>query len=114
MSVSQHCLERVPTAWIRNYVAAFETGRVQKHPQARFVNDRGECCLVAAMAGARSAAEFVASPQWAAFPGTVLEELSRHFESCRVTAQDVYEEALLALAVRRPVERMPAALIGAA
>ncbi len=93
-------LQALPSTWIENFVAAFEAGRVQKHPQARFVNGYGECCLVGALAGARSAADMVLSPVWHAFPGTALEELSRRFEARLVSGQEFYEEALLVLAAR--------------
>lgn len=92
---------QLPTRWIENFVDAFEEGRVQKHPQARFVNRRGECCLVGALAGARSAAEVVMSEVWPVFLNSPLEELSRRFETRSVTAQTFYEEALLALTARR-------------
>jgi len=92
---------QMPTAWLENYVECFEAGRVQKHPQARFVNERGECCLVAALAGARDAASFVRSEHWVQFLGTGLEQLSRMFESRRLTGQELYEEVLLALTERR-------------
>jgi len=92
---------RLPTRWLENYVAAFEAGRVQRHPQARFVNAAGECCLVAALAGVRAAAELVSTPVWDRFLGSELEELSRRFEARRVTPQAFYEEALLVLAARR-------------
>src|SRR5690606_35286194 len=95
---------RLPTEWLESYVAAYEAGRVQKHPQARFVNARGECCLVGALAGAATAQAFVATPQWHVFLGGELEELSREFEAGRVTGQAFYEEVLLALASRAEVE----------
>jgi hypothetical protein len=80
----------LPTPWIENFVAAFEAGRVQKYPHARFVNRYGECCVVGALADARSAADMVRSPLWAAFNGSVLEELSRRFEARTLTSQDFY------------------------
>lgn len=98
-------IQTLPTQWIENFVAAFEAGRVQKHPQARFVNRRGECCLVGALAGARSAPDVVRSPVWSQFLGSPLEEISRHFESRRVTGQEFYEEAVLALTARRMAVR---------
>jgi hypothetical protein len=97
----------LPTAWVERFVECFEAGRLQKHPQARFINERGECCLVGALAGARSAAELLASPVYASFLGTELETLSRHFEAGRLTGQDFYEESLLLLATR--LERLEAA-----
>ena len=97
-----HCILReLPTAWIENYIATFEAGRVQKHPHARFVNRQGECCLVGALAGARTAAEVTTSPVWRVFLGSRLEELSRRFEARLVSGQEFYEEALLALVARR-------------
>lgn len=98
---------QMPTAWLENYVNFFEAGRVQKHPQARFVNERGECCLVGALAGAEDAESFVRSEHWAQFLGGGLEELSRRFESRRLTGQEMYEEALLVLTERRS-DRAPA------
>jgi hypothetical protein len=97
-------IDSLPIQWIENFVAAFETGRVQKHPHARFVNASGECCIVAALAGVSTGAELTKSPVWSRFLGTVLEELSRRFESRRVTGQQFYEEAVLALVQRRAVE----------
>ena len=91
----------LPTPWIENFVAAFEAGRVQKYPHARFVNRYGECCVVGALADARSAADMVRSPLWAAFNGSVLEELSRRFEARSLTSQEFYEEALLVLTTRK-------------
>jgi len=85
----------LPSEWIDNFVAAFEAGRVQKHPQARFVNAAGECCLAAALVGARSSVEFMRMAG-DGFHGSVLEAVSRGFESRRFTAQQVFEEALLA------------------
>lgn len=99
-------IAELPTAWIENYISAFEAGRVQKHPQARFVNARGECCLVGGLAGAQTSQEFTTSVQAGGFLGTALEALSRAFESRRVTAQEFYEEALLALAARSGVEAL--------
>ncbi|HEX7051286.1 MAG TPA: hypothetical protein VF188_13855 [Longimicrobiales bacterium] len=107
-------VERLPTAWLENYVAAFEAGRVQPHPQARFVNARGECCLVAALAGATSAEALVRSEVWDRFLGSALEELSRRFESCRLTGRAFYEEAVLALAARRGAARAAARRLVAA
>jgi hypothetical protein len=101
MSLAQ-IVAAIPTEWIEQYVHVFEAGRVQRHPQARFVNGAGECCVVGALAGARSSAELVASPVYAGFVGGVLEELSRRFETGRLSGQSFYEEALLALAARRP------------
>ncbi|MFW6079712.1 MAG: hypothetical protein ACODAE_08830 [Gemmatimonadota bacterium] len=94
-------LEALPTSWLENYVEMFEAGRVQRHPRARFVTEKGECCLVAAMSASTSRTEFVGSEQWSMLLGTELEELSRRFETRRLTAQRVYEEALLVLAHRR-------------
>ena len=93
----------LPSVWLENYVAAFEAGRVQKHPHARFVNRFGECCIVAAMAGVARGEELVGSGAWQCFNGSELEQLSRAFESCQVTGQEVYEEVLLALAARNAV-----------
>jgi hypothetical protein len=101
-------LDSLPIDWIENYVAAFEAGRVQKHPQARFVNARGECCIIGALAGAADGIELTKTPVWSRFLGTVLEELSRRFESRRITGQQFYEEAVLALVARRSV---PAELV---
>jgi len=98
----------LPTAWIENFIAAFEAGRVQKHPQAKFVNGRGECCIVGGLAGARDVAGFAASAQVADFLGTPLEALSRAFEAGRLTGQQFYEEALLALTARREAEAIVA------
>lgn len=94
-------VRELPTEWIENFVTTFEEGRLQKHPQARFVNGRGECCLVGALAGARSGEDVVRSEVWQAFLSSSLEELSRRFEACRLTGQAFYEEAVLALAARR-------------
>lgn len=94
-------VEALPTEWLETYVETFEAGRVQGHPHARFVTEKGECCLVAAMAGARSGREFVRSEVWSRLLGGDLEELSRRFEARRVSGQELYEEALLALARRR-------------
>ncbi|MFW6080067.1 MAG: hypothetical protein ACODAE_10625 [Gemmatimonadota bacterium] len=91
----------LPTSWLENYVETFEAGRVQRHPRARFVTEKGECCLVAAMSASRSRADFVGSKQWTLLLGTELEELSRRFEARLLTAQQVYEEVLLELARRR-------------
>jgi hypothetical protein len=96
-------IDSLPIEWIENYVAAFEAGRVQKHPQARFVNARGECCIVAALAGVSTGVELTKTPIWSHFLGTVLEELSCGFESRRLTGQQFYEEAVLALVARRSV-----------
>jgi hypothetical protein len=98
-----HLFPHLTTAWIQNFIATFEEGRVQKHPEARFVNARGECCLVAALAGARSVADVVRSPVWRAFLNSPLEELSRGFEARRWTGQEFYEASLLALVERRAV-----------
>jgi hypothetical protein len=110
-------IRSMPTRWVANYVQAFESGRVQKHPHARFVNQAGECCIVGALAGARTAADVAASPVYAGFLGSGLEELSRRFESRRLTGQEFYEEALLALAVRgaavAPAEPCAAAVMAA-
>lgn len=86
--------------WIDTYVATFEEGRVQKHPHARFVNARGECCVVGALVGARSGGDVVGSEVWSRFRGSALEELSRRFESRRLTGQLLYEECLLVQAER--------------
>lgn len=91
----------LPTDWLENYVETFEAGRVQRHPRARFVTEEGECCLVAAMAAARSGHEFTRSKVWSWLLGTELEELSRRFEARRVSGQELYDETLLALARRR-------------
>jgi len=91
----------LPTAWLENYVRMFEAGRVQKHPQACFVNEVGECDLVGALAGAASGSEFVQTEQWARFLGSELEELSRRFEAGQLVGQQFYEEVLLALVERR-------------
>ena len=96
-------IDELPSRWIERFVASFEAGRVQKHPHARFVNAQGECCLVGALAGARTSAEFARSELAGRFLGTALEALSRGFEARRFTAQEVYEEALLVLASRTPV-----------
>lgn len=96
-------VRELPTEWIENFVATFEAGRVQKYPHARFVNARGECCLVGALAGARSGEDVVRSEVWQAFRNSSLEELSRRFEACRLTGQTFYEEAVLALTARRGV-----------
>jgi hypothetical protein len=93
-------IEQLPTHWVRRFVAAFEAGRVQKHPHARFVNAEGECCLVGALAGVRTSSEFAATELASRFVGGPLEALSRGFEARRYTAQMFYEEALLALAAR--------------
>jgi hypothetical protein len=93
-------IDQLPTRWIHRFVATFEAGRVQKHPHARFVNAQGECCLVGALAGARTSTDFARSELAGAFLGTALEALSRGFEARRFTAQEFYEEALLALAAR--------------
>ena len=95
-------IDDLPTAWIHRFIDVFEDGRVQKHPHARFVNARGECCLVGALAGARSSAEFARSDVASRFRGTAVEALSRGFEAGRITGQEFYEEALLALAARTP------------
>lgn len=106
-------VEALPTTWLENYVETYEAGRVQEHPHARFVNAKGECCLVGALAAAGDARAVVGSALWARFPGTELEELSRRFEARRLSGQDVYEEALLALATRRrPRERSVTAIPG--
>ena len=102
-------IRAISTDAIHNFVAAFESGRVQKYPQARFVNRYGECCLVGALAGARTAADVVRSPLWRDFIGSPLEELSRRFEARRLTAQEFYEECLLALAARQSA--IPAAAL---
>lgn len=93
-------IAELPTPWLRTYIRVFEAGRVQKQPQARFVNARAECCLVAALMGADTAGDVVRSAAWAQFRGTVLEELSRRFESRRLTGQQFYEECLLAASAR--------------
>lgn len=93
-------VEALPTEWLQNFVACYEAGRVQRHPQARFVNAAGECCLVAGLAGADSAAAMVRSECWRKFLGTELEELSRRFETRQVTGAEFYMEVLLALAAR--------------
>ena len=93
-------IEQLPTQWVRTYIRVFEAGRVQTRPQARFVNARAECCLVAALVGAATAGDLVRSAAWAQFRGTVLEELSRRFESRLLTGQEFYEECLLAVTVR--------------
>jgi hypothetical protein len=98
-------VEQLPTEWIENYVRTFEAGRVQKHPHARFVNARGECCLVAALAGIRRSEEFAGTALSVAFLGSPLEALSRAFEGRRVTGQEFYEEALLALAAHAVADR---------
>ncbi|HWV57672.1 MAG TPA: hypothetical protein VNZ57_09495, partial [Longimicrobiales bacterium] len=67
----------MPDAWLENYVAKYEAGLVQRHPQARFVNAAGECCLVAALAGVDSSRELLGSPVWRRFLGSELETLSR-------------------------------------
>jgi hypothetical protein len=93
-------IDQLPTRWVRRFVAAFEAGRVQKHPHARFVNNSGECCLVGALAGVRTSSEFAESELAAEFLGGPLEALSRGFEARHYTAQGFYEEALLALTAR--------------
>jgi hypothetical protein len=93
-------IAELPTSWVRTYVRMFEAGRVQKYPQARFVNADAECCLVAALIGAGTAGDVVRSAVWVQFHGTVLEDLSRRFESRRLSGQEFYEECLLALAAR--------------
>jgi hypothetical protein len=95
--------DALPTAWLGTYIRMFEAGRVQKHPHARFVDARGECCIVAALAGAATAADVVESPVWSCFRGSELEELSRRFEAGRLTGQEFYEECLLVETLRRPV-----------
>jgi hypothetical protein len=97
-------LDALPAPWIHNYIAAFEAGRVQKHPQARFVNGSGECCVVGALAGVATSAELVKTVAWTQFLGGPLEQLSRLFEARRITGQQVYEEALLVMAERAPAE----------
>lgn len=106
----QRVVAELPSALLENFVEWFEAGRVQRYPQARFVNAAGECCLVAAMAGVTSAAELTRTPAWKEFPGSALEALSRAFESRRVRAHELYDEALLALSSRR--ELAAEALIG--
>ena len=93
-------IAKLPTRWVRTYIRMFEAGRVQKRPQARFVNARAECCLVAALVGATTAGDVVRSTAWVRFRGTALEELSRRFETQRLTGQEFYEECLLALTAR--------------
>lgn len=93
-------VEALPTQWLENYVATYEAGRVQRHPQTRFVNGRGECCVVAALAGVRDARELMATPVWSSFLGGPLEELSRRFEGRRLTGASFYDEAVLALVGR--------------
>jgi len=93
-------IAELPTAWVQTYIPMFEAGRVQKRPQARFVNARGECCLVAALIGAETTGDVVQSPAWLRFRGSGLEELSRRFESGQLSGQQFYEECLLALAER--------------
>jgi len=97
-------IDSLPLGWIENFVAAFEAGRVQKHPQARFVNAQGECCIVAALAGVSTGIELTKTPIWSGFLGSVPEELSRRFESRRLTGQQFYEEAILTLVARRSVQ----------
>jgi hypothetical protein len=96
----------LPSPWLENLVDTFEAGRVQRHPHARFVNARGECCLVAALAGARTSFDLVDSELWRGFNGSALEQLSRAFEARRLTAAQVYDEALLVLAARAEVESL--------
>jgi hypothetical protein len=91
---------QLPTAWLKNYEAAFEARRLQKFPQAKYVNGSGECCPVCAMAGARSVEELVGSEIWPRILGSELEELSRRFESGKLTAYDLYDEVVLALIAR--------------
>lgn len=98
----------VPTDFLENFVTAFEAGRVQRHPGARFVNRLGECCIVGGLAGAIKSSDMVSSAIWSRFLGTELEELSRRFESRRLSGQEFYEEALLALAERRATRSLPA------
>ena len=97
-------IAELPTEWLDNYVTTFEAGRVQRHPHARFVNAAGECCLVAALAGVRSAAELTGTELWRGFSGSVLEELSVAFERGSVRAHEVYDEALMVLAGRASAE----------
>jgi hypothetical protein len=91
----------LPTEWLENYVGTYEAGRVQRHPQTRFVNARGECCLVAALAGVRCGRELTGTRAWATFRGGPLEELSRLFEARRLSGGSFYDEAVLALVERR-------------
>lgn len=90
----------LPTDWIDNYIAMFEAGLVQKHPHARFVNACGECCIVGALVAARSGRDVVESDAWRHFRGSVLEQLSRAFETGRMTGQDFYEASVLVRAAR--------------
>jgi hypothetical protein len=91
---------RLPTPWLKNYEAAFEARRLQKFPQAKFVNRAGECCPVCAMAGATSVEELVGSEIWPRIMGSELEELSRRFEGGRLTAGELYDEVVLTLVAR--------------
>jgi hypothetical protein len=107
-------LDGMPTDRLQMYVSVFEAGRVQAWPQARFVNEAGECCIVGALAGARTSAEFASLPLYAGFRGGVLEELSRRFEARSLTGQDFYEECLLVLAARaaQPAAAVTESILG--
>ena len=112
LTVTQLIAE-LPSTWVRTYNRMFEAGRVQKHPQTRFVNARAECCLVAALVGAETAGDVVRSAAWRQFRGGVLEELSRRFEARHLSGQQFYEECLLALAARATAPAEVAAWQGA-
>lgn len=90
----------LPTEWLVNYTRAFEAGRIQKRPEASFVNERGECCVVGGLAGAYSASDVVRSPVWAWFLGSELEEISRRFEAGILPGHLFYDEVVLELAAR--------------
>jgi hypothetical protein len=100
------------TAWLENYARAYEAGRVQKHPQARFVNASGECCLVGALAGVDSASQMLKTDVWQNFLGSELEELSRRFEARRLSGWEFYQEVLLALAARSVALRARVVVVG--
>lgn len=91
---------------LRNYVRAYEEGRVQRRPCLRFVNGAGRACVVGAMAGAARSREPADTELFRTFRSEPLLRLSRQFESGQLSAEGMYDACLLEL-TRRSEHREP-------
>lgn len=93
-------LESIPSRMLHNFVERYEAGGVQPHPRLRFVDEEGRACIACALVGASSSREFATMDAGREFLGGPLEELSRRFEACRLTAGEMYAGCLMELARR--------------
>ena len=93
-------LSHLPDRLLRNFVRAFEDGRVQRRPRLRFVDAEGRACIVGAMAGVASSRALARTEVFRTFRSGPLLSLSRRFEAAELTAEDVYDACVLELARR--------------